>query len=83
MLEEIRQHAKGVKITFLRGNHCDRLKKYLWSEAQELSGLRALRLEELLEFDRLKINYEDKNQILPLQLDISSLDHPDQAQQEG
>ena len=63
VLEEIRQHAKGIKITFLRGNHCDRLKKYLWSEAQELSGLRALRLEELLEFDRLKIHYEDKNQI--------------------
>jgi hypothetical protein len=63
VLEEIREHAKGVKITFLRGNHCDRLKKYLWSEAQELSGLRALRLEELLEFNRLKIHYEDKNQI--------------------
>jgi UDP-2,3-diacylglucosamine pyrophosphatase LpxH len=63
VLEQIRQHALKVNIYFLRGNHCDRLKKYLWSEAQELSGLRALRLEELLQFDRLKIKYEDKNQI--------------------
>ena len=63
VLEEIRQHAGKVSIYFLRGNHEDRLKKYLWSEAQELSGLRALRLEELLDFNRLKIDYQDKNQI--------------------
>ena len=63
ILNQIREHAGKVSIYFLRGNHEDRLKKYLWSKAQELSGLRALRLEELLEFDRLKISYEDKNQI--------------------
>ena len=63
VLKEIRKHSGKVKITFLRGNHEDRLKRYLWSEAQELSGLRALRLEELLQFEKLKISYEDKNQI--------------------
>ena len=63
ILNQIREHAGKISIYFLRGNHEDRLKKYLWSKAQELSGLRALRLEELLEFDRLKIHYEDKNQI--------------------
>jgi hypothetical protein len=63
VLENIRKHAPKAKMTFLRGNHEDRLKKYLWANAQELSGLRALRLEELLQFDRLKISYNDKNQI--------------------
>ncbi len=63
VLEQIRKHSGRSSIYFIRGNHEDRLKKYLWSEAQELSGLRALRLEELLQFDRLKIKYEDKNQI--------------------
>ena len=63
VLDQIRKRANSSTIYFLRGNHENRLKKYLWSKAQELSGLRALRLKELLEFDRLKIQYEDKSQI--------------------
>ena len=60
VLKEIRKHAGDVKITFLRGNHESRLKRYLWSNAQELDCLRALRLESLLKFDELKIKYEDR-----------------------
>lgn len=63
VLKDIRKHSGKVKITFIRGNHCDRLKKYLWTNAQELDCLRAIRLERLLEFDRFNITYNDKSQM--------------------
>lgn len=63
VLRDIRKLVPKNKITFLRGNHEDRLKRYLWSEAQELDSLRALKLEKLLSFDELDITYNDKNQI--------------------
>lgn len=63
VLKDIRKHSGSVKITFIRGNHEDRLKKYLWTNAQELDCLRAIRLERLLEFDRFNITYNDKSQM--------------------
>lgn len=60
ILEEIRNHSLKSKITFIKGNHEIRLKKYLWSEAKELDSLRALKLENLLNFDKFNINYEDR-----------------------
>jgi UDP-2,3-diacylglucosamine pyrophosphatase LpxH len=60
VLSDIRKHAPKAPMTFIRGNHEARLKRYLWSNAQELDCLRALRLESLLEFDKFKIRYEDR-----------------------
>ena len=60
VLSDIRKHAKKAKLTFITGNHCLRLRKYLWNNAKELEGLRALKLESLLCFDQFKINYEER-----------------------
>jgi predicted phosphodiesterase len=60
VLSDIRKHAPRVPMTFIKGNHEARLKRYLWSNAQELDCLRALKLESLLEFDKFKISYEDR-----------------------
>ena len=60
ILEKIRNHSPKAKMTFIKGNHEARLKRYLWSHAQELDCLRALKLESLLQFDRFNIKYEDR-----------------------
>jgi len=60
VLKEIRDRAKKANIYFIKGNHENRLKKYLWANASELSSLNALRLESLLEFDKLNIKYKDR-----------------------
>lgn len=60
VLSDIRKHAKKAKLNFLVGNHCERLKRYLWSTARELSGLKALELNRLLMLDEFKIKlYEN------------------------
>ena len=38
----------ATRLVYLLGNHEDRLQKYLWHQAPELSGLRGLSLENLL-----------------------------------
>ena len=57
VLDKIRSHAGKVPITLLEGNHEVREEQYLWNRASELSGLKALKLENLLELDRLKIKF--------------------------
>lgn len=47
---------------YLIGNHEDRLRKYLWTKAEELSQLRCLELEELLnlnEYGITMVDYEE------------------------
>ena len=44
-----------ARRVFIEGNHEDRLRRYLWKYAKELSGLRALEFEQLMRFDELEI----------------------------
>ena len=43
----------------LESNHLARLKRYLWSQAPELHGLRALRLENLLQVDKTGLEFKE------------------------
>jgi hypothetical protein len=52
--KEWRDASPNALPFFLVGNHEDRLRKYLWKHP-ELSGLRALELPNLLEFEKLGI----------------------------
>ena len=58
-LGSIRKLSKKSKITFIRGNHCDRIEKFLNSRAKALRNLRCLNLKELLELDKYNIHYEE------------------------
>ena len=57
LLRDIKAVSKEAKIHFVEGNHESRLRKYLWSKASELSSLRSLKIESLLMFDELGIEY--------------------------
>ena len=46
-----------TRIIMLWSNHLERLRKYLWSAAPELSSLDCLKLESLLGLDGLNIEY--------------------------
>ena len=57
----VRDTVPKAKIIYSEGNHEFRLRKYLRSEAKALAGLRALTLEKLLDFDRLKIHWQPQD----------------------
>ena len=57
LLKSLRKTCKDARIIYIEGNHEDRLKRYLWSKAKALSSLRALKFEELLKFDKYKIEF--------------------------
>jgi predicted phosphodiesterase len=56
-LTRLRKVAPNAKIVMLQGNHEHRLDRFLNSKASELSSLNALKLENLLKLDSLKIQY--------------------------
>lgn len=58
ILKQIRNANPNTPIVLIRGNHEYRLQKYLWSEAKELSSLRDLTVENLLNLKSLNIKYE-------------------------
>lgn len=53
-LQYIRKILPKAKIYLKEGNHTDRLRRYLWKHP-ELSSLKSLKLENLLNLDELKI----------------------------
>lgn len=55
-LKELRELCPFSQIILLESNHLDRLRRYLWSNAKALAGLRALKLENLLELQELNIS---------------------------
>lgn len=57
VLHDLRVVAPRAKITFFEGNHETRLIKYVWSKAAEISCLRNMRLEELLDLERFNIDF--------------------------
>lgn len=63
-LRQIRNANPKAFICLIRGNHEHRLQKYLWSEAKELSGLRDLSVERLLNLKELNIFYEKTGRLV-------------------
>jgi len=57
VLEQIKKINPQAKICLVRGNHCYRLQKYLWSNAKPLAGLRDLTIESQLHLKHLGIEY--------------------------
>lgn len=57
IIDDICKVSIRSKKFFIKGNHEGRLQKYLWSSAKELSGLRSLQLESLLDFKKHNISY--------------------------
>ena len=58
-LKDLRAACPGARILLLKSNHLDRLKRYLWCNAQALNSLRALEIPTLLNLDRFGIEYMD------------------------
>lgn len=58
-LRKLRKYCPNSRMILLNSNHLDRLRKYLWSKAPELNSLRALKIEKLLELDKLNIEYRE------------------------
>lgn len=58
-LIKLRKLCPKSRIILLNSNHSQRMKKYLWSQAPELSNLRCLKLEELLRLKELGIQLKD------------------------
>lgn len=63
-LYELRTAAPEARIHFNSGNHEDRMKRFLRSNATALESLRCLTLEALLRFDELDISSAGTNGIL-------------------
>jgi len=57
VLRAIRKAAPRAHIVYTEGNHEERIAKYLATQARELAHLRCLHLPELLQLDRLGIEY--------------------------
>lgn len=55
----LRKYCPNARIILLSSNHLDRLKRFLWSRASELAGLRNLRIKNLLELSKNKIEFKD------------------------
>ena len=56
ILERLRTSAPKAKIVFFEGNHCSRLRKYLWQHP-EISSLKVLSIPELLSLNRYDIQF--------------------------
>ncbi len=65
ILSHIRKVAgKKTKIYFIRGNHEQRMQKYLWNNAKELAGLHVLDVGQLLELKRFNIEYIEQGMMM-------------------
>lgn len=57
LLKRLREEHPKARIVIKEGNHEERLQRYLWSRAPELSGLRCLGIAEQLGLADLNIEY--------------------------
>ena len=62
-LTRVRFICQKAKITFLAGNHEQRLTTYLWKHP-EIAGLDSMKLEKLLGFDQLDIDFHHYHELL-------------------
>lgn len=58
-LERLRQQFPKAHIVYIKGNHEDRMEKYLWTKAPEIWKLKGMTLAEQLELERLNIRWVD------------------------
>lgn len=58
-LSHLRNQFPDAIIYYIKGNHEDRLEKFLWNKAPELANLRGLTIQEQLLFDKFKIQWVD------------------------
>ncbi len=59
-LEKLREVYPKGEIWYLKGNHEERVEKYIKRNAQELYWVEGLKLEKLLDLDELDIKYINK-----------------------
>lgn len=59
-IRDLRKTVGPAKIIFIKGNHCDRWQKYLYSNAKALAGLPELDIRKFLRLDKYKVIYEPK-----------------------
>ena len=59
--EKLRAACPKARIIYSEGNHENRLRRYLWSQARALSNLRTLTYEELLGLKKYKIEWVDSH----------------------
>jgi len=57
VMDRINQALGKSEKYLLRGNHEARLQKYLWAKAEEIAGLRSLKIEKLLDLERMNVEY--------------------------
>lgn len=58
-LGRIRYAAGDAKITFIEGNHEDRMRRYLQDKGSKLFGLDVLRMDNLLDLQHYDITFND------------------------
>lgn len=56
-MTKLRKACPNSRMILLNSNHLDRLRRYLWTKADGLSGLRALSIPKLLELNKNDIEY--------------------------
>lgn len=59
LFKRLRKIKPDARIIFVKGNHCQRLERYLMKHP-ELYSLDALKLTNLLQLDKFDIEYSDK-----------------------
>lgn len=64
MTHRINNFFKGKKITYLVGNHEERITKYLWKRAPDLYGVEAFSIPSLIGVKEVGWNYVDNKQAL-------------------
>ena len=57
--KKLRELSPNSRIVFVKGNHCERIQRYL-KKHPELYSLDALKLPNLLGLDKFNIEYKDK-----------------------
>lgn len=63
-LARFRRIIPNASIDYLKGNHEDRLRKFLWTQAIELAGLRAAELSSLLSLAKLRIRLVESGSLM-------------------
>jgi hypothetical protein len=58
-LEKLRKRFPRHKITYIQGNHEERLQRFIWTRSPELDGLKGLNVKDQLELERLNIHFVD------------------------
>lgn len=59
-MDRLRAVCPKSRILYYEGNHEHRLTRYLWRNAKELSSLRAVQIERLLELKKLKAEWKHR-----------------------